>query len=97
MSPTYMDMYDTKLPFGAAKSPKIFQRSSSAVCRILKKKYGYIVYLGDFMVLGKIFRECSRVLHIIRQLGFAFNWSKVEGLYHQTVFLGVVVDSLSMT
>ena len=42
-SPTYM--YDTKLPFGAAKSPQIFQRLSSAVFRILKKMYGYTLMI----------------------------------------------------
>lgn len=36
-SPTYM--YDTKLLFGSAKIPHIFQRLSSAVCRILKNAY----------------------------------------------------------
>ena len=36
-SPPYL--FDTKLPFGAAKNPQIFQRLSSVVCRILKKMY----------------------------------------------------------
>lgn len=55
-SPTYL--YDTKLPFGAAKSPQIFQRLSSAVCRILQKEYGYtaIAYYGSpFRTYQKIF------------------------------------------
>ena len=46
--PTYM--FDSRLPFGVSKSPQIFQRLSSAVCRILKQKYNYkvIAYLDDF-------------------------------------------------
>jgi hypothetical protein len=101
MSPTYM--YDTKLPFGASKSPQIFQRLSSAVCRILKKVYGYtaIAYLDDFLIFGKTFHECSKALYtlifLLRELGFAINWSKVEGPSQQLVFLGVVVDSVSLT
>lgn len=100
-SPTYL--YDTKLPFGAAKSPQIFQRLSSAVCRILKKVYGYtaIAYLDDFLIFGKNYYECSRAMYtllsLLRELGFAINWSKVEGPSQQLVFLGVVVDSVTMT
>ena len=61
-SPTYM--YDTGLPFGAAKSPQIFQRLSSAICRIFKKMNDYtaIAYLDDFLIFGKYFAECSRAI-----------------------------------
>nr|XP_022297584.1 uncharacterized protein LOC111106975 isoform X1 [Crassostrea virginica] len=37
------------------------------------------------------------LINLLRQLGFAINWSKVEGPSQQLVFLGVVVDSASMT
>ena len=96
-------MYDTQLPFSAAKSPQNFKRLSSAVCRILKKMYDYtaIAYHDDFLIFGKSFAECSGGMHtlinLLRQLGFAINWSKVEGPSQQLVFLGVVVDSASMT
>lgn len=64
-SPTYV--YDTKLPFGAAKSQKIFQRLNSAVCRILQNAYNYtdIVYLDDFLIFEKSFVECSRAMHTL--------------------------------
>ena len=83
--------------------PQIFQRLSSAVCRILKKMYDYtaIAYLDDFFIFGKSFVECSSAMHtlinLLRQLGFVINWSKVQGPSQQLVFLGVVVDSASMT
>lgn len=35
--------------------------------------------------------------YLLRQLGFAINWSKVEGPSQQLVFIGVVADSVSMT
>lgn len=54
-----------------------------------------------FLIFGKSFVECSRAMHtliyLLRQLGFAINWSKVEGPSQQLVFLGVVADSVSMT
>lgn len=94
-------MYDTKLPFGAAKRPHIFQRLSSTVCRILKNAYNYTAILMIFLIIGKSFVECSIAMHtliyLLRQLGFAINWSKVEGPSQQLVFLGVVADSVSMT
>ena len=60
-------MYDTKLPVGAAKSPQIFQRLSSAVWGILKKIYDYtaIAYLDDFLIFGKSFAECSNTMHTL--------------------------------
>ena len=58
-------------------------------------------YLDDFLIFGKCFAECSGAMHtlinLLRQLGFANNWSKVEGPSQQLVFLGVVVDLASMT
>lgn len=96
-SPTYM--YDTKLPFRAAKSPQIFRRLNSVVCRILKNMYDctVIAHLDDFLIVGKSFAECSSAMNTLinqlRQLGFAINWSKVEGPCQQLV----LVDSSSMT
>ena len=64
-SPPYL--YDTKLPFGAAKSPQIFQRLNSVVCRTLKNMYDYtaIAYLDDFLIVGKSFAECSSAMHTL--------------------------------
>lgn len=65
--------------------------------------YGYnaIAYLDDFLIFGKNIYECLRALYtllsLLRKLVFAINWSKVEGPYQQLVFLGVVVDSVTMT
>ncbi|CAG2237511.1 unnamed protein product [Mytilus edulis] len=51
-SPTYM--YDAKLPFGHARSPKIFQQLSASVCEIMKCTYNItcIAYLDDILVIA---------------------------------------------
>lgn len=36
-------------------------------------------------------------MHLLRALGFAINYSKVEGPVKRLVFLGIVLDSISMT
>lgn len=61
--PTYM--FDAQLPFGVSKSPQIFQRLSSAVCRILERKYGFkvIAYLDDFLIFGQTFELCRDALN----------------------------------
>ena len=65
--------------------------------------YGYTAnaYLDDFLIFGKSFAECSSAMHtlinLLRRLGFANNWSIVERPSQQLVFLGAVVDSVSMT
>ncbi|XP_069131661.1 LOW QUALITY PROTEIN: uncharacterized protein [Argopecten irradians] len=99
--PTYM--YDCRLPFGVSKSPQIFQRLSSAVCRILKSKYGFrvISYLDDFLIMEHSFDRCLQALNtlirVLRKLGFSINWSKVEGPTTRILFLGIVIDSETMT
>lgn len=100
-SATYL--YDAKLPFGAAKSPSIFQRLSSCVCRILKLRYGItaIVYIDDFLVIEKTFERCMFALQTLvktlRQLGFCINWNKVEGPRQQLTFLVMRIDTCALT
>lgn len=91
------------MPFGAAKSPSIFQRLSSAVCRIMKIRYNYCVisYLDDFLIIESSFDRCSDALacliRLLRKLGFYINWNKVEGPSQRLVFLGVLIDTCNLT
>ncbi|CAG2193334.1 unnamed protein product [Mytilus edulis] len=91
--------YDTKLPFGAAQSPSIFQRLSSAVCRIMKSKYNFcvIAYLDDFLIIESTYDRCSAALtcliKLLRKLGFYINWNKVEGPSQRLIFLGILIDT----
>lgn len=95
--------YDTKLPFGASKSPSIFQCLSSAVCRIMKAKFNILVisYLDDFLIISNSYNECKsalqKLLFILRQLGFHINYSKIDGPAQKLIFLGVLIDTGEMT
>lgn len=92
-------LVDTRLPFGARKSPEIFNHLSQAVCRIMKGKgYGKIIaYLDDFLVIGDTYRECyeakSVLFKLLRELGFAINYNKLEGPTRKLVFLGILLDT----
>jgi len=81
----YTYMVDQRLPFGGAKCPEIFNTITQSVRDIMRKK-GYkslVVYLDDFIVVGKTYEECETTLNILlkllRELGFAINYKKVEG------------------
>ena len=99
--PTYM--YDAKLPFGASKSPQIFQRLSSAVCRIFFHMYNYvaIAYLDDYLIFGETYEVCNdaqiKLIALLRRLGFSINWNKVVGPSTCLTFLGVQIDTISMS
>jgi hypothetical protein len=66
--PTYM--YDEKLLFGHARSPKIFQQLSSSVCSIMKCTYNVtcIAYLDDFLVIVDSFSKCQRGIRLLIQI-----------------------------
>ena len=81
--PTYM--IDTRLPFGASKSPEIFNDLTQAVRRIMAAR-GHpqiIVYLDDFLVVARTKNECfsamNDLMSVLRMLGFRINYNKVEG------------------
>ena len=63
--PTYM--YDAKLPFGHARSSKIFQQLSASVCSIIKCTYNVtcIAYLDDFLVIADSFSKCQRGIRLL--------------------------------
>jgi len=96
-------MVDTRLPFGASKSPMTFHRITQAV-RVIMQQRGYqtlIVYLDDFLIVGNTFKECQQALHelmrLVRELGFQINYNKIEGPSQDLTFLGLVLNSVNMT
>ncbi len=99
--PTYM--IDSKLPFGSSKAPHIFHRISQSVRRMMARRglKGLVVYLDDFCIICDTYDECSRALNmlisLLRQLGFQISWSKVEGPTRMLTFLGITIDTRSMT
>ncbi len=99
--PTFM--YDTRLPFGSKRAPGIFHRLTQAVRRMMERR-GYsaiIAYLDDFLIIAPSYEECAEalgvLLRLLRSLGFAVAWSKVEGPRTALVFLGILINSVSMT
>ena len=96
-------MKDTRLPFGASRSPGIFHRLTQAVKRIMARK-GFdllIVYLDDFLIISDSKETCAQALStliaLLRKLGFAIHWGKVVDPTQKIVFLGIELDSCNMT
>ena len=100
-APTYM--VDTRLPFGAKRSCEIFNDLGQAV-RDIMRSHGYpsiVNYLDDFLVIGESYGACKvtldKLLALLRHLGFAINYDKVAGPVQRITFLGIVLDSISMS
>ena len=96
-------MYDTKLPFGARKSPAIFHRLTQAVRRMMARRgfYGIVVYLDDFLIVSSSFEQCRETMQVLiqllRKLGFAINWKKVEDPNKIVTFLGIEFNSTNLS
>ena len=100
-APTYL--VDRRLPFGARRSPEIFHELGQSVRRIMASK-GYtdiIVYLDDFLIVAHSKEECQKTLQVlmetVRRLGFGINYNKVAGPNQRLTFLGIMLDTVSMT
>jgi hypothetical protein len=93
---------DTRLPFGARKSPAIFNRITQAVTRYLRKQgHHVVVYLDDFFVCGPDFASCKAtfdaLVQLLRRLGFQINWRKIVDPCQQLTFLGILIDTVRGT
>lgn len=99
--PTYL--VDTRLPFGARTSPGIFHQLGQAVRKMLSRQNinNVIVYLDDFLIIGETKEQCNQnllsTIRLLRYLGFAINYNKVIGPSQNLTFLGIVLDSVSMS
>ena len=98
-SPTYL--VDTSLPFGARKSPPIFNRLTQSIRRMMARR-GFtdcVVYLDDFFVTAETFDRCctiySELVKLLRQLGFRINWNKIVDPCQDLVFLGIRINTTS--
>ena len=96
-------MVDTRLPFGARRSPEIFHRLTQAVCRIMKHQ-GHspvLALLDDFLVVADDKHSCQStlqaLLNLLRYLGFAINYSKLVNPTQRLTFLGIVLDTIKGT
>lgn len=98
-NPTYM--IDTRLPFGARLSPFIFNTLTQAVGDIMTARgHKVVIYLDDFLCIADTFQECldtqTELWNLLRQLGFAINYKKMEGPARSMVFLGIGINTEKM-
>jgi hypothetical protein len=99
--PVYIQ--DQCLPFGARLSAAIFNTLTQAVRRIMSQQ-GYtnvVAYLDDFLLWADTEEECRRALNrlmsLVRELGFAINYNKVQTPTQRLTFLGVEIDTAKFT
>jgi hypothetical protein len=95
-------MVDKALPMGMSHSPAVFNKLTQAVRAMMKKRgFDIVAYLDDFWLSASTYGECTRALNtllaLLRKLGFAINYSKVECPCQRLTFLGIEFDSLAMT
>lgn len=96
-------LVDTRLPFGARRSPEIFNKLTQAVREIMATKglNGLIAYLDDFLIISDTQEQCklhlNMLLQVLRSLGFWINYHKVEGPSQKLTFLGITIDTVAMT
>ena len=96
-------LIDTRLPFGAKRAPGIFHRITQSIRRMMLRRgfTGIIVYLDDFLVVGKTKQECKEaydtLCQLLQDLGFTLSAHKLVPPCQRLVFLGIVLDSLALT
>ncbi|XP_078000553.1 uncharacterized protein LOC144453148 [Glandiceps talaboti] len=99
--PTFM--YDTRLPFGARKAPHVFHRITQSVRRMMARRNynALVVYLDDFLIIADDYQSCvaalNTLLRLLRKLGFYIAWNKVVGPSQKLTFLGIDIDTVSLT
>ena len=92
-------MYDSKLPFGASKSPDTFHRIRQAITRMMTRQgfYTVLVYLDDFLIIADRECECRRVynelIRLLSELCFMIKRDKAEPPTQRLTFLGVDIDT----
>lgn len=92
-------MVDTRLMMGASRSPSIFHRLSQCVKRcMMRRGYQVIAYLDDFLIVAEDHDTCLSGQHVLigllRAMGFAIAWAKVDGPAQSIVFLGVELNTV---
>ena len=100
MTKTYL--VDTKLPFGARLSMEAFHRLSRAIQRMLHKRgISVIIYLDDILIVAPSHQACQsamqQAISILRELGFAIAYNKLEGPTQQLTFLGIFISAVTQT
>ena len=96
-------LQENRLSFGLKCAPYIFDLLSNLAVDMARVNGAARVvnYLDDFLVAEATEPECAFsqniLLSVLRSMGFAISWKKVSTPATKTVFLGICVDSESMT
>ena len=91
------------LCFGLSCAPSIFNRLSNAMVRMMSRRgfCAVINYLDDFLIIGKTYEECQQglitLIRLLHPLGFNISWKKVISPSQRVTFLGLELNSLSMS
>ena len=99
----YEYFVDNRLCFGVSCALAIFNRLSNAVVRMMARRgfHSVVNYLDDFLIVGKTKAESQQgLLPLIRlphSLGFNVSWKKVVSPCQRVTFLGIELDSTTMS
>ena len=102
-SSQYNYYVDNRLSFCLLCAPFIFERISNAIVRMMAR-HGFravVNYLDDFLTIGSTKEECQRGLvtriNLLHYLRFNTSWRKVVSLTQRVTFLGIELDSSTMS
>ena len=93
-----MYLYDTKLPFGAKRSPEIFHHFTQSITRNMSRRGFFVVaYLDDFLIISESEHDCWtafwELITLLGRLGLTVNWNKVVYPCQRLTYLGIEIDS----
>ena len=93
---------DCRLPFGARKSPAIFNRITKSIQRMLcRLGIRVSAYLDDFLIVAPTKEQCqgslTSLINLLRRLGFRINWNKVSDPCQCLTFLGIEINTKAET
>ena len=96
-------LYDVRLSFGIRCAAYIFTEISDFMVRSMDR-LGYpkvANYLDDFLVYGTTYEECqdaqTALVTLLGELGFIVSWKKCSTPSTCVRYLGILIDSVSMT
>ena len=99
----YQYFVDNRLCFGVSCAPAIFNRLSNAIIRMMARRgfHSVVNYLDNFLIIGNTHAECQQglitLIRLLHSLGFNVSWKKVISPSQRVTFLGIELDSTTMS
>lgn len=90
------------LPFGLNCAPLIFTKLMRPIVMILRKAgFLSVIYLDDFLLMGKTYLKClenlKKTISLLESLGFIINWKKSNVIPSKYCkYLGLMLNSEKM-